>query len=302
MFGYVRVNNPDLKVRENEFYRGTYCGLCRSMGKCTGQCSRLSLSYDFVFLALIRISLIRESVSFGQGRCVAHPVRKRNYMKNNPSLEFCAGAAALLNYHKVMDDLSDEAGGKKLRALLARPFMAHARRKALRRGLTPLDEKISAGLLRLSSVEHDSAASVDTPAGIFGELLGDIVSYGLEGADARVAYSLGVAVGKWIYIADALDDWEDDAKKKRYNPFILLYGKPSPDGAELEGIKNALKNELYSAEAAIDLIDFENTDIKNIVLNILYLGMPERIDKIRFGETDAKGCKKDKASERMGNT
>ena len=112
MFGYVRVKHTELRVKEYEFYRGTYCGLCRSMGKCTGQCSRFALSYDFAFLALLRITLDRTPVEFEQKRCIAHPLKKRNMMKHNASLAYCAHAAALLNYHKILDDLSDERGWK----------------------------------------------------------------------------------------------------------------------------------------------------------------------------------------------
>ncbi len=280
MFGYVRVTGSELKVKEHEFYRGTYCGLCRSMGKCTGQCSRMTLSYDFAFLALIRIALQNDTFSFGQKRCIAHPLRKRNYMKQNPSLVFCSGAAALLNYHKIMDDLTDEKGIKKLRALLLRPFMSSARRRALKAGLGVLDQKIADGLLRLSEAERSAVSSVDIPARAFGDILGEIISFELEGAEKRVAFALGSAVGKWIYIADALDDWSEDLEKKRYNPFLRLYGNRFPSPDELDGIQIALKNELYEAEAAIDLIDFESIDIKNIVLNILYLGMPDRIEQI----------------------
>ena len=35
MYGYVRTHAPELKVREQEYYRAVYCGLCRTMGKCT---------------------------------------------------------------------------------------------------------------------------------------------------------------------------------------------------------------------------------------------------------------------------
>ena len=32
MFGYVRPYRPELRVREDEYYKGTYCGLCKAMG------------------------------------------------------------------------------------------------------------------------------------------------------------------------------------------------------------------------------------------------------------------------------
>jgi hypothetical protein len=101
-----------------------------------------------------------------------------------------------------------------------------------------------------------------------------------------------MAVGKWIYMADALDDWEKDAKKERYNPFLKLYGNRLPTPDELGSIRLALKNELYAAEAAMDLMEFKHPDIEQIVSNILYLGMPERINAIRF-ETDGKAADQD---------
>ena len=281
MFGYVRVNKPEMKVREYELYRSTYCGLCRSMGKCTGQCSRMTLSYDFAFLALTRISVLGEGFELDKGPCIAHPFHKRSYMRSNPTLEYCAAAAALLNYHKVRDDLTDERGAKKLRAVLLLPFVSAARRRAIKKfGLASLDGRISEGLRSLSEMEKEKLPSVDEPARIFGRILADITAYGIEGDRARVAYAFGMSVGKWIYIADALDDWREDAESGSYNPFILLYGNELPDEESVDGIRIALKNELCSAEGAFDLIDPENEDIKNIIANILFLGLPLRIEEI----------------------
>ena len=103
MFGYVKVNNSELKVKEYEFYRGTYCGLCRSMGKCTGQCSRMTLNYDFVFLALVRMALDTPKIHFEQKRCLAHPFKKRNSMERNEALDYCSATSAILNYQKIKD-------------------------------------------------------------------------------------------------------------------------------------------------------------------------------------------------------
>ena len=280
MFGYVKVDSAELKVREYEFYRGTYCGLCRAMGKCTGQCSRMTLSYDFAFLAICRMALEENvEIRFEQKRCFVHPFKKRNVLVRTPLLDFCAGAAALLNYHRVRDDLCDERGLKKWRARLALPFVSRARKKALKQGLGELDEAIAAGLARLSALEEEKPKSVDAPAAIFGDILGDIMAHGLDTADARVARAAGRAIGRWIYIADALDDAPEDGDRQRYNPFLLLYGHV-PTEEEREGIEAALKNELYEAEAAMDLLDIHNENVKQIIYNVLYLGMPKRIREI----------------------
>ncbi len=282
MFGYVKVESSELKVKEYELYRSTYCGLCRSMGKCTGQCSRMTLNYDFVFLALIRFALTPTDVKFKQRRCLAHPLTRRNTMESNTVLAYCANASAILNYQKTADDLSDERGLKKLRARLLYPFVAHSRKKALKKApeLRSLDMAVANHLSRLDDIEKSGTASVDIPATAFGDLLGDIMSFGLDGSDARVAFELGKNIGAWIYIADAIDDMAEDIEKNRYNSIVNLYGGRLPSKVELESLSFAIRNHLYGAEAAFDLFDIEDPTIKNIICNILYLGIPNKTDKI----------------------
>lgn len=295
MFGYVKVNNAELKVKEYEFYRGAYCGLCRAMGKCTGQCSRMTLNYDFVFLTIVRLAMAPEKVCFKQRRCVVHPFKKRNSMERNAALDYCAGAAAILNYHKIADDLADEKGRKKARAVFARPFVAHSRKKALKRApeLAELDRRVAEKLCELADIEREAPPSVDVPADCFGRLLGEIVAFGFEGADARVAYQLGRNIGAWIYIADAIDDMKEDFEKGRYNPFVKLYGGRLPTAEELSSVALAIKNHLYGAEAAVDLMDLEEEVLKNIIQNIIYLGITERTDGIIKAYNEGKDKKEE---------
>ena len=278
MFGYVRTMDAELKVKEHELYRATYCGLCRSMGKCTGQCSKMTLNYDFVFLALTRYAISPCKVSFRARRCLAHPFVKRSSMEQNEILDYCSAASAILNYQKVLDDLNDEKGLKKLRAALLFPFVAYSRKKAIKKdpALRQLDESISKKLESLSMIEKSEQIGVDIPAACFGDILGEIMSFGLDGTDARIAFELGKHVGAWIYIADALDDMREDAKKGRYNPLLKLYGGRIPNGDELSMIYDATKNKLFAAESAFDLIDTDDEGIKNILSNILYIGIPKR--------------------------
>lgn len=279
MFGYVLAEKPELKVKEYELYRATYCGLCRSMGKCTGQCSRMTLNYDFVFLALVRYAIKPCEVKFKPRRCLAHPLEKRDNMERNDILDYCSQASAILNYQKVLDDLNDEKGMKKLRALLLRPFVAHSRKKAFKKNppLKALDLSVAEKLADLNKLEKDGSSGVDAPAECFGEILGEIMSFGYESIDKRIAFELGKHIGAWIYIADALDDMQEDIKHGRYNPFIKLYGGRLPTEEELSLIFDATKNRLFAAESAFDLIDINDAAIKNILSNILYIGIPKKV-------------------------
>ena len=114
MFGYVKPIPSELLVKEYDFYRATYCGICRSMKKHTGALSNITLSYDSVLLALVRMLYIEDSeIGAEMKRCIAHPFKKRCMLTENKATEYTARAFAVLAYHKALDDIQDEGGGKK---------------------------------------------------------------------------------------------------------------------------------------------------------------------------------------------
>ena len=170
MFGYIRTDTPELRVRENEYYRAVYCGLCRAQGKCTGQCSRMTLSYDMVFLALLRLAVSDEKIEFKRGRCIAHPFKKRTYLAFTEPLAYCAYATALLTYDKIKDDLADEKGMARLKARLILP-VAKGMKRRVPDSFAALEQSIAQKLTALSRLEAEALPSVDAPADLFGDIL-----------------------------------------------------------------------------------------------------------------------------------
>ena len=273
MFGYVRAKREELTVREDTLYRAAYCGLCKEMGRCTGQCSRLTLSYDMVFLYLVRMALRGETPSAKKGRCLLHPLKARQIVQSDAELSYAARASALLAYGKLRDDLCDERGWKRFAKQLAHPFLAHAKKRA---DLAELYAKIETHLAALSAVEQEKRPSVDAPAEIFGALLADVFAYDLSGDAARLAREIGFRTGRFIYAADAADDIAEDAKSGSYNPFLLLYGA-EPDAEQQKVIDMAMRFDLTALAAAIDLM--ETHPLLPMIRNIIYLGMPSVIHK-----------------------
>lgn len=286
MFGYVKADKPQLRVREYEYYRGVYCGLCRALGKCGGQCARMTLSYDFAFMALVRMAIEGSSPCFKKRRCLVHPLKKRPMAEINGTLEFCAAASVLLSYHKLRDDISDERGIKRFRARAVIPFFSAMKRKPSKK-YKELENKMLKSLSDLAELEKSELEpSVDRPAELFGELLADIMAEGLEGSNQKIARKIGRHIGKWIYIVDAVDDYEDDVRHSRYNPLVGVCGKDGISEDMRELLENALTGELVEAEKAFDLIDYPDRDIKEIISNIIYLGMPRIINKNVRKEAD----------------
>ncbi len=283
MFGYVLADKPSMRIREYEYYRSTYCGLCHSMGKCTGCLSCLTLSYDMTFLVLLRESIEGTQVEIEKKRCVRHPLHAVNTVKMNDQLEFCACAGGILTFQKLADDVSDERGARRFLASAARLVLSGAYKKSVD-ALPELDEAISDGLGRLSKVEADEVASIDIPADIFGDIMAAILSHGIEGERHIVARSVGKRIGRWIYIADALDDYNKDKKSGSYNPFVLLYGGEEFTPDNILSISSMLEAELSMALDALDLLDAdEDRNRSEIIKNILCLGMPGSVKRICDG-------------------
>ncbi len=283
MFGYVRCFPPELRVREYEYYRGVYCGLCRSMGRCCGQLSRCTLSYDVVFLALVRMALTGESPAAKPRRCVIHPLRRRPSCEACPSLDYSARMGALLAYHKLSDDVSDKRGVKSAVARVCAVLMSPARRRAAGGDFGEKDGAIKRHLERTAQLEADDAGG-EQLADESGALLGEVFSGGLDGAERRIAYDIGYHVGRWIYYVDAIDDYRSDMENGEYNPF-RSEGLPSSDD-----IRSALRAELAATELALDLIPHEvPSDILEPIRNILYLGSEKTVGEILSGDKKKKG-------------
>ncbi len=297
MFGYVKPHNPELRMRDYECYRAYYCGLCRAMGKCTGQCSRITLNYDFVFLAAVRCYLTGEEPQVKKKRCLAHLLRRRKSVVNSEQLDYCADASALLSYQKCRDDLLDERGWKKLRARVMTILLSSAYRKAKRRH-PQLDAAIEAELKRLHDYELTAESpSADIPAAIFGDLMRAVCSDGLEGAEGRLAAEIGQTLGRWIYLTDAADDLADDRKRNRFNPYDQFFNDP-PSKEDAETLRVALKAILCETERAYLLMgEPPCPELKEILSNVLYLGLPMAADRVLEGSFLKQKTKKEKTNE-----
>ena len=291
MFGYIQILQPELKIREYQCYRGIYCGLCRQMGKCTGQCSRLTLRYDAAAMVCLRMAARGTQPTFTQKRCFVHPLTKAPVLTPCEETETVSCIMASLAYYKCKDDIADERGFSRLRARLAYPYFAHLRRRAKRR-LPEIDAIAARGMQAFAEAERQADGSADLPANAFGALMGDLLAYRTDGEAHAILYELGRTLGRWVYLIDAAEDYPDDVDKGRFNALYALYGEQSMTDAQKTTLQTALTLELADALAAADLIDFDGRDdLRAVIYNILCLGMPAQAEGVLHGHNE---CKKGK--------
>ena len=277
MFGYIKTCTPQLRLCEWEAYRGVYCGLCRTLGRRFGPLARLTLSYDFTFYAMLDMALREETPEFRRRSCGVNPLRRCQHCEENEALNRAADMAILSLWYKAEDTIADSGfwgrcGGRLLRGLLRRQY----RRVA---DAYPTVDAIFAGEMRRQrALEAEKDANLDEVCEPTAKMTAAMLGLLSEKPDEhRILERLGYLLGRYIYMADALDDWEKDKKQGNFNP--SLQGEE-----EQETIKRHAKASLLltigEMGAALDLLELRR--FQPILENIIRLGLPQTVEELQL--------------------
>lgn len=273
MFGYIRVKKEELKIKDFEAYKAVYCSLCKKLGRSYGILSRLTLSYDFAFLSLLNISLKSGCVSFERKRCAFNPFKKCNYCKSSDELDMPAAAAMIMLYYKILDNIKDEKGFKKLGFLLLKPIFSGAHKKAAKK--YPLIEKTVAEYIESQNIaETDGNCTLDSVCDPTAKALSKLLPLcSDDSSQKRVLERLGYCLGRYIYIMDAGCDIEKDIKSGSFN-VLKKYVK---EGNIKKDTVLKTEPQIYfcinEAAKAFELLEIKK--FKPILGNIIYLGLED---------------------------
>ena len=264
MFGYVRPFRPELKCRDYDLYRATYCGLCRCLRRRYGLTASLFLNFDFTFLALL-LWEPEDSFTPCRGRCHANPLVKKPMCPDSPALDLAADESVILAWWKLRDSVQDEGFWRGMSARGLSWILKPAYRRAARR-CPDFDRTVRDCLGQLSALEGENCPSLDRTADTFARLLQGAAPQ--EGTRGRVLGQLLYHLGRWIYLADARDDLQSDRLSGQYNPVAARYGPQGDDSA----LALTMNHSLEFVGAALQLEEFGCR--KELLENIVYLGLP----------------------------
>jgi len=211
MFGYVKINRPELSCEGYGQYRGMYCSLCRALGRRYGPAARLLLNYDMTFYAILALS--REGGEFRPGRCAVNPLKKCQYICEENALNLTADVSMLMAYYQWRDKLEDSVFFRRLLWALPGIFFFWAGRRAKKKA-PEADRIIHRAVAAQRLVEHSAALSLDYYAHPSAHALGELCAL----LDERLR-PLGYLLGRWVYLADAADDYDDDLRHGHFNAF-----------------------------------------------------------------------------------
>ncbi|MBR3972223.1 MAG: hypothetical protein IKJ83_05020 [Ruminococcus sp.] len=269
MFGYVRVDKPDLKVRDYETYKAVYCSLCKQLGKDYSFLTRFLLNYDCTFLALFIMANEDTCITFHKGRCRFNPCKTCSYCKSSSeALSKSAALLVLMSYFKLIDNIRDSGVFGKIGCTLIRPFFASWKRKAKKKH--PEYFKACEKMYSDQIKAEKSLAGIDEAAEPTAELLRFVFSKEAPDDRIRPAFEeFGYHLGKWIYIIDAACDIDDDIKHKSFNPIYNKLGKSKAESARFAD--EVLSHSVFLLTSAYRLIDKKR--FEDILDNIVLIGL-----------------------------
>jgi hypothetical protein len=214
MFGTIRANRKALSAEERRSYDGTYCGLCRVLGNKAGTLGRSCLSYDMTFLSILLSSLYNLPEQQEACSCAVNPLKKR-FCVSNGALDYAADMNIVLSYYQALDDWQDD-----------RKKSAKQKSEALAKYLPEINKKwprqcrvIEEKLKILGKMENANELNPDLPSNCFGELLGEVFAFRDDEYSALLK-TMGAALGRFVYLLDAVNDRKADIHKQRYNPLV----------------------------------------------------------------------------------
>ena len=267
MFGYVMVQKGELLVKEYDTFRAYYCGLCRQLAE-YGIKGRLLLSYDCTFLYLLASALSDQAPRYEQMRCPVHPAR-RIPQAFAEGREYAAAMNLLLGYYSLKDHAAD---GNRLLGAAGGLYKSAVRRAAGR--YPAAQEAIREQLEQLQTLEAEGCREIDRAADAFAKMLGKL--FLPLGEQKEVLEDLGYHIGRFIYLIDALDNLQKDAKSGSYNPFLRRFGADTP--AILESARFNLLSSADEAGRALDLLSLKRHS--GILENIIYRGLPAKMEAV----------------------
>lgn len=287
MFGYILPDKPNMYMKDYALYKAFYCGMCKSIKCEQGQLMRLSVNYDVTFINILLHGIMDQKIEFSTEACILNPFKKKCILKTNPVSLNCVYLNALLADFKCRDDLDDKPSH-------AKRFLRGSFKGKTKRAKEKLPE-VSA-LLDKCYIEQMEAEKNDgdfeLSSSPFANCMREVFKV-LTG-DKYIAEigELAFYLGKYVYLLDAVDDFESDVKDGQFNPFKKSFPECKTKEElitnhykELEEVLNQI---LFEIKENYDNIPVFETE--SIITNTLWFGLGSRAKQIFSKEN--KKCQK----------
>lgn len=281
MFGYIGPDRPYLFIKDETLYKALYCGVCRAISAECGQMARTALTYDMAFMSALVHNIRGEDVKIVRRRCPVHPIRRRPMTETDDVTRLLACVNTVLAYYKLTDDKADGDKRGALRFLYNKGY-----KRALKKYPNVVD--IVSGQMRAQAeLEKQGCTSIDMACEPTAQMMRQLSAEVLGEHSNEHTEGLSYAIGKWVYLIDALDDYDKDVKKGNYNPFYEAFGEKTraemlaKNGEEADFVFKSVF--AANAENLKNIRFYFNHDLTD---NIILRGLPAATQRVKCGCKD----------------
>ena len=276
MYGYVLPDKPNMFIKDYTEYKAYYCGLCKSIGEKCNQFMRFTTSYDMTFLSALMHNLCGVQPVYKRQNCILHPLRKRDVVVSDSVTDTLVDVNAILVHYKAEDARADKDKGRIIGAVVS------GRYKKAKNRFPGYDAKVGELFGKLRNMEREEIAIPEQLAEVFGEVLvatGEVFAP-LDGDYEAVLFNLG----KWVYLTDALDDFDEDVKAGRFNAFSCAYAEcksrselVAEKSEDLQYLFGTIRKQIKDAYDNIYILYSEG-----LLTNTIYYGLSAMTAKIMW--------------------
>lgn len=261
MFGYVSINPQALTEEDMKRFRAAYCGLCHVLSERYGNAGRITLSNDMTFLSLVLGALYEPMETAISERCMLHPIKKHD-CAFTVATGYAADMNVILAYHKCLDDMHDEHALRG-RAGCAALKKAYAQVEAR----YPVQcETVKTSLEKLSALEKEKSTDLDALSKLSGQMLGACFGWKDDVFKPHLM-EMGDALGRFIYLMDAYEDYDSDMRHGQFNPLVEMHAQEDYE----ERIEEILTMQIAACARAFEFLPIEQDE--KLIRNILYSGI-----------------------------
>lgn len=278
MIGYMKPQKHAFDSECKELYQALYCGLCRNLNYKYGVRGTLLVNYEIVDLLLIIEALSENEPSMMKLSCSITPLYWRGIIGyNDSSFQLGAAISVIIAAFELRDNIIDDDKFKDKAAMALLKSAINKVKVEYPEEWKQIEIAYNE-YMKLEQQSKNNGSGFYTVLSACGEItrkIGEIVGKSLSD---EYAYRIGVMMyywGEWIYLLDAIDDYERDRKAGAYNPLML---------SDCPGDLIELLQELE--ENAFDIV--ENLPIRR------YQHLIEELFGMHFPEKRALVCQRSK--------
>lgn len=300
MFGYIRPNKLELKLKDINRYSNYYCALCDQLSRNYGFRSRFVLNYDVTFLLICLDYLAEGDKESRKIRCPYNFFRAKMVKAIPETLRY----SAFINYWLVIQKLSDDYRDDKFpwKSWIYNLLISKKKYQLISKVYEPLVNELTELLNQIYQKESHlkDAADFDSVTNLFGEFFSKLFQAPFlscsQEADFNLISCLAFQLGKWIYIIDAFDDFERDTKKKQFNLLFSLNDGAVPSKETV--FEMALTLHLQIKYKIHGLLSRGTVSLRDdCIVNIVTYG----IDEVFYKIVKKKYCEFEERVKNIGN-